>query len=373
MYALVDALAELESDPAYPVKVTADYFVLALPLEQLAYYVDRSTMSTFLAPELRDLVRLSLHMDWMAGIQFYLRQPVDVAPGHLIGLDSNWGLTAIEQTQFWKDVVLPSDVASILSVDISAWDAKGRFVRKEAFNCTDDEIAAEVWRELKEMLNKSNRLPILFDDMLIGGPTFRRGINYYLDESITDLRDRKKQAFYEKARGVEFDTLDLLEQDAKRSRENAAGKTDDAYSWGPKLLFNAEPLLLNRPGTRTLRPDVSTSIPNLFLAGDYVTTDTDLACMEGANEAGRRAVNAILDADAASEPRCRLWSFSPPRQAVAALLSASSVFRAARGLGTAAAQLQEKLWKTLALGMTRIQNGSISTSSRLPPNMLDKG
>ena len=38
-----------------------------------------------------------------------------------------------------------------------------------------------------------------------------------------------------------------------------------------------------------------TAIPNLFLASDYVQTFTDLATMEGANEAARRAVNGILE------------------------------------------------------------------------------
>ena len=36
--------------------------------------------------------------------------------------------------------------------------------------------------------------------------------------------------------------------------------------------------------------------PNLFLAADFVRTHTDLATMEGANEAARRAVNGILAA-----------------------------------------------------------------------------
>ena len=39
-----------------------------------------------------------------------------------------------------------------------------------------------------------------------------------------------------------------------------------------------------------------TEVPNLFLAGDYVQTNIDLATMEGANESGRAAVNALLEA-----------------------------------------------------------------------------
>jgi len=41
-------------------------------------------------------------------------------------------------------------------------------------------------------------------------------------------------------------------------------------------------------------------IPNLFLASDYVKTNTDVACMEAANEAARRAVNALLDREGSS-------------------------------------------------------------------------
>ena len=48
-------------------------------------------------------------------------------------------------------------------------------------------------------------------------------------------------------------------------------------------------------------------MPNLFLAADYVRTYTDLATMEGANEAARRAVNAILNAEGSREERCELW------------------------------------------------------------------
>ena len=55
-----------------------------------------------------------------------------------------------------------------------------------------------------------------------------------------------------------------------------------------------------------------TRIPNFFLAADFVRTYTDLATMEGANEAARRAVNGILDATGSRAQRCRLWKLHEP-------------------------------------------------------------
>ena len=55
-----------------------------------------------------------------------------------------------------------------------------------------------------------------------------------------------------------------------------------------------------------------TRIPNLFLASDYVRTSTDLATMEGANEAARRAVNGILEATGSPAPRCEIWPLREP-------------------------------------------------------------
>jgi uncharacterized protein with NAD-binding domain and iron-sulfur cluster len=53
-------------------------------------------------------------------------------------------------------------------------------------------------------------------------------------------------------------------------------------------------------------------MPNLFLASDYVRTYTDLATMEGANEAARRAVTAILDASGSNATKAQLWPFQEP-------------------------------------------------------------
>ena len=71
-------------------------------------------------------------------------------------------------------------------------------------------------------------------------------------------------------------------------------------------------MLVNTKGSWADRPDAATRIGNLMLAADYVRTYTDLATMEGANEAARRAVNAILDATRSRAPRCELWPLREP-------------------------------------------------------------
>lgn len=328
--------AELEQENL----VSANYFVLALPLEQLAYYVNRTTMLGFLAPELRNVVRLQREMDWMAGVQFFFRVPLDIAPGHLVGVDSDWALTAIEQTQFWDDVDLPDGVKAILSVDISAWNKKGRKIRKEAFHCTPQEIAEEVWAQLSEMLNKSNRAPVLSEHMLLGGK-LKQNVSFHLDESLVERTDRKKQAFYERSRSLSFGLVgDLAEP------TDPGDKLEEGFMWGERNLLNAEPLLINHASTRKLRPEAQTSIPNLFLAGDYVRTETDLACMEGANEAARRAVNGILERSASREPPCELWPFSPSRHAIEGAMGLLAPAQAVRNVANVVSSLPGKLWKS---------------------------
>jgi len=154
-------------------------------------------------------------------------------------------------------------VRGILSVDISEWERPGVCTtRKPAKECTRDEIRREVWEQLKRSLNVGSQV-LLRDDHLHG---------WFLDTDI--LHD--------------------------------PGNPD------PDRETNLEPLLVNLVDTWKLRPDAVTRIPNLFLASDYVRTYTDLATMEGANEAARRAVNGIIDASGSSAPYCRIWNLHEP-------------------------------------------------------------
>ena len=69
---------------------------------------------------------------------------------------------------------------------------------------------------------------------------------------------------------------------------------------------------LDTVGSHRFRPKADFGFDNFFLASDYVRTYTDLATMEGANEAARRAVNALLERDGSSAPRAQVWPLEQP-------------------------------------------------------------
>jgi uncharacterized protein with NAD-binding domain and iron-sulfur cluster len=205
-----------------------------------------------------------LVVDWMNGIQFYLRDEIDIGKGHATFVDSPWSLTGLTQAQFWRDDFSSTfgdgSAVDCLSVDISNWDDPGVLYGKPAKQCSPDEVKNEVWAQLQAALNDTGK-QVLPDDVLH---------SWFLDPAI---------------------------------------------KWNPVTGVNAndEPLLINTVNSWELRPQAATEIPNLFLAGDYVQTDIDLATMEGANESGRAATNAILDASDSSAERATMYKlYDPP-------------------------------------------------------------
>jgi uncharacterized protein with NAD-binding domain and iron-sulfur cluster len=209
--------------------------------------------------EMRDL-----HVDWMNGIQYYLRRRVPVTKGHVAYMDAQWALTSISQAQFWAERDFPArygdgSVHDCLSVDISDWDTPGVVFGKPAKICSKNEIAIETWAQLKLHLN--DREEILRDEDIH---------SWFLDPAI------------------QFD---------RRRRRNT----------------NDEPLLVNTVGSWDKRPTARTRISNLFLAGDYVQTNIDLATMEGANESARAAIRGLLDAAGSkAEPPAMYSLYRPP-------------------------------------------------------------
>lgn len=249
-------------------EVKGDYFISAMPVEIIS---DLITPELKIAdPSLENIITLSPNVAWMNGIQFYLNKNIDIVPGHTIYIDTPWALTSISQRQFWPAVKFgdlgDGKVEGVLSVDVSDWLTPGTLFKnpdgtfKCGADCTREEIKEEVWYQLKKSLNVETE--ILRDDMLH---------SWFLD-------------------------TDIITPDKNR----------------PHPDVNLEPLLVNKKDTWKLRPEAYTKIPNFFLASDYIRTYTDLATMEGANEAARRAVNAILKASHSKEKPCELWNLHEP-------------------------------------------------------------
>jgi uncharacterized protein with NAD-binding domain and iron-sulfur cluster len=248
--------------------VTGDFYVLAVPIDAAIRLITPAMGA--LDPQLDKLRRKDPDslVAWMTGIQFFLYEDVPLVRGHTYYPDAPWALTSISQPQFWRELGLfrrlygAGDVGGLLSVDISDWDAPGAFVKKPAKQCTPEEISHEVWEQLKAALNGATiQDHVLVDELLH---------SWHLDDDV------------DYSRGV---------PPTNRSR-----------------------LLVHPPGSWELRPDAATAIPNLVIAADYVRTYTDLATMEGANEAARRATNAILDRTKSTQPRAGVWPLVEPSQ-----------------------------------------------------------
>lgn len=228
--------------------VRADHYVLALPLDRAAPLVTPALATA--DPALAALRRIGDATSWMVGAQFFLSRRLDVCNGHVAYPDSAWALSSVCQAQFWDGGVAgygDGTVKDILSVDISNWDAPSPRTGKSARQSTREEVLDEVWAQLSDAL-----------------------------------------------------TLDPGMVVARHLDENVA--------FGPSGAMNETPLLVHPPGSWFDRPPADLTIENLFLASDYVKTNTDLASMEGANEAARRAVNAILDTEGLAATPCRIWS-----------------------------------------------------------------
>lgn len=240
------------------VTLTADYYIAAVPVEVMSSLLNEDML--WIDPSLDNINKLAPNVSWMNGLQLYLCEDVKVNHGHTIYVDTPWAITSISQAQFWKDFDWSKHgdgtVKGILSIDISDWFSKGILYGKPAKDCSRQEVVNEVWAQLKKSLNVNGQ-EILKDDYLH---------SWNLDDSIVTSIPA----------------------------------------------INLEPLLVNNKNTWTLRPYPYTDIANFFLASDYVKTNTDLATMEGANEAARRAVNAILDVSKVGGPYCKVWNLHEP-------------------------------------------------------------
>jgi uncharacterized protein with NAD-binding domain and iron-sulfur cluster len=217
---------------------------------------------------------LDLDFGWMTGIVYQLESdpfadhrggPRDTKRGHMLCLDADWALTAIEQLRVWRkngtsDLGRYGPWKSVISVNVSDWDSPSDHALPARYVENIEEVADETWRQLRDHVPELAGMdtPDFVPDNAIGDP--QRGS---LERQVEVL---------------------LGQEPLPRAVENLP-------------LTNDERLLLNRAGSWDKRPTARTVFHNLVLAGDYVRTVTDFASMESADEAARRAVTVILERD----------------------------------------------------------------------------
>jgi uncharacterized protein with NAD-binding domain and iron-sulfur cluster len=311
--------------------VEADHYVAAVPVEVIAPLVAGPIAAA--APSLRGLG--ALNVQWMNGVQFYLGRDVPMVFGHSVYTNSSWSLTSISQPQFWREGERSMSrfgdgkVKGLLSVDISDWTDAGQYTTPQsAAFCTREEIIAETWAQVKAHLTHSHG-PLYDSDLL----------RAHLDHDIecptpdTPLAKRHAMAARRKPTPVAEFVAAKAPAGALSNAPAASAVGASTAAASPAAVVSpavpitsgdppmepihredsdAEPLLVNTIDSWASRPEARTEIRNLFLASDYVRTHTDLATMEGANEAGRRAANAILDAVGSTAPRAAVFPLHEP-------------------------------------------------------------
>jgi uncharacterized protein with NAD-binding domain and iron-sulfur cluster len=237
--------------------ITPPWFISAIPFERVIPLLTPQVLAV--APGLESISQLA--NDWMSGIQFYLREPLPVTNGHVNYVNSPFALTSISQGQFWTQPLTgygDGTVKESFSAIISDWVTPGIIYGKPAKQLTPAQIASEAYAQIQAHLNKQGQAQMLTDRMLH---------SWFLDPAI---------------------------------KPAGGGVTNDT------------PLFIQNPGEWANRPESATGIPNFFLAGEWVRTNINVTTMDGANQGGRQAANALLDAAGSSASRAELWPLYVP-------------------------------------------------------------
>ena len=257
-----------------------DHYVFALPIEQMGTFVTKDVRAE--APAWGVLPDLAKSVDWMTGVMFYLKNDANLPTGHDDYLDSDWALTSIFQNQgLWPR--------------FAAYAGRGAPGPPDSFGLHLGLDGATHAREGQRTGGRG-----VLTKRRAGGDLGTGQGSVGRPPGVRDRRQRARVLLPRRGHPGRAQAGDLPAFDGGQ-----------AIAAAPGAAANAEPLLVNQAGTRRLRPNASGDLHNAHLASDYVRTTTDLATMEGANEAARRAVNGILRQEGRTDT-CKLFPMREP-------------------------------------------------------------
>ncbi len=227
----------------------------------------------------------------LAGIQYFFDTEFQLLRGHMYYSGTEWALSSINQHGLWerRPSLAKDGHVSVLSVDIGDFNTPSRHLvdesgrGKAARDCTADELATEVWRQIARAITSDvNNVP----EALLPWPAW-----YALDRNLI------MSAGTGKGRPVRNEAPYLVPIVGDwPNRPGSDPWNPRGSSWGTKAT-EAQWLedLEQRDVWQARHGGYQVHHNGVVFAGTWTKTFTRMTSMEGACESARHAVNAILD------------------------------------------------------------------------------
>jgi hypothetical protein len=225
----------------------------------------------------------------MTGIQFYFDTEFQLLRGHMYYAGAEWGLSSINQHGLWQNrpILLRDGHVSVLSVDIADFNTPSRHLvdglgrGKAARDCTPDEIAAEVWRQIVTALTSDvDNAP----EELLPWPVW-----YALDRGLDTDEGTGRVA-----RNESPYLVPIVGDWENRPGGDPWNPHGTSWGYAPTDECWLEDLEL-RHVWQARHGGYQVHHNSVVFAGTWTRTFTRLTSMEAACESARHAVNAILD------------------------------------------------------------------------------
>jgi uncharacterized protein with NAD-binding domain and iron-sulfur cluster len=229
----------------------------------------------------------------LGGIQYYFDTEFQLLRGHMYYSGTEWALSSINQHGLWerRPTLARDGHVSVLSVDIGDFNTPSRYLvdesgrGKAARDCTADEIADEVWRQIVSALTSD------VDNVaeaLMPWPTW-----YALDRGLV-MGNGPGQG-HGKAVRNETPYLVPIVGDWE-NRPGADPWNPHGTSWGSRPTEESWlEDLRQRNVWQARHGGYEVHHNSVVFAGTWTKTFTRMTSMEAACESARHAVNAILD------------------------------------------------------------------------------
>lgn len=229
----------------------------------------------------------------LCGIQYYFDTEFQLLRGHLLLTGTEWALSSINQTGLWEkrpNLDLDGHV-SVLSVDIGDFNTPSRHLLDEsghgktARDCTPDEIAGEVWRQIVCALTN--------DDKSLGAEVMPWPVWYALDRGLV-MATGPGQGQGRIIRNESPYLVPIVGDWSNRPGSDPWNPHGTSWTTTPdddEWLEDLE----QRSVWQARHGGYQVHNNSVVFAGTWNKTFTRVTSMESACESGRHAVNAILD------------------------------------------------------------------------------